>query len=556
MPLELVAFKGQMDNERGFKLSLDVHMLEKEKPFISQLKYAVSSILLHRRSAESERRGLILVLGDSGKIKWISVIKLLISLGLAYITNAELPDAQLGLSSEPVALDPWLLPEPPLSPQVSGKMLYVLLGNEACDISLDCCGCDMVLKRGSPDCHCVYSIKLEILLLNVSQNANWNRFLEEFTSDQGLVGSQIELIKFYWVTSSSLNISMNITSYAGISFSDSEALAINVSLSLHKLHIDPKSVGVGDYEVLNFTWFQPPAPSQAKPRTINVDLGGGSLPYPSSTRFLSYEEVKEATNNFEPASILGEGGFGRVCKGVLSDGTAVAIKGLTSSGQQRDKRVFGPIGINCPLDWDTRMKIALDAARGLHTCMRIHNHATEGRANYLSNRMMGTFGMWPECAMTGHLLVKCDVCSYGVVLLELLTGRKPYQSGLAFETTYLLWKLKLPKWSFARPILRDEEQLEELADPKLQGKYPREDFIRVCTIAAACVAPEANQRPITGEVMQSLKMLQRATEFHAPVSSSSSNNMQPNIGQSLTTFDSDGTSSNIFFRSLLWPKCL
>lgn len=63
----------------------------------------------------------------------------------------------------------------------------------------------------------------------------------------------------------------------------------------------------------------------------------GSLPHPTSTRFIAYEELREATNNFEPASVLGEGGFGRVFKGVLNDGTAVAIKRLTTGGQQGDK---------------------------------------------------------------------------------------------------------------------------------------------------------------------------------------------------------------------------
>jgi len=77
--------------------------------------------------------------------------------------------------------------------------------------------------------------------------------------------------------------------------------------------------------------------NSVKPRTIDPVPAAGSLPHPSSTRFLAYEELKEATNNFESASILGEGGFGRVYKGVLSDGTAVAIKRLTSGGQQGGK---------------------------------------------------------------------------------------------------------------------------------------------------------------------------------------------------------------------------
>jgi len=80
-------------------------------------------------------------------------------------------------------------------------------------------------------------------------------------------------------------------------------------------------------------------PKSVKPSTIDPAPApaAGSLPHPSSTRFLAYEELKVATNNFEPASILGEGGFGRVFKGVLSDGTAVAIKRLTNGGQQGDK---------------------------------------------------------------------------------------------------------------------------------------------------------------------------------------------------------------------------
>ncbi|KAJ6390377.1 hypothetical protein OIU77_024568 [Salix suchowensis] len=580
--------------------------------------------------------------------------------------------------------NPTGLTQSPLSPAVS-----------------DCCKPDTVLKRGSHGCHCVYPIKLDLLLLNVSQNPNWNLFLEELASQLGLLVSQIELINFYLLSLSKLNISMDFTPHTGISFSASDASALNSSLALHKVHFD--SSHVGDYELLNLTWFEPPAPFSSKhhrdlsslvctlkllyllytapvavasspmrapahqsststsagsskkgkqtnlilvlgigsgiviiaivsmiiiclcafregkpkaspketvkPTTIDPVPVAGSLPHPSSTRFLAYEELKEATNNFEPSSILGEGGFGRVFKGVLSDGTAVAIKRLTSGGQQGGKEflvevemlsrlhhrnlvklvgyyssrdssqnllcyelvpngsleawLHGPMGVNCPLDWDTRMKIALDAARGLaylhedsqpcviHRDFKASNillennfhakvadfglakQAPEGRANYLSTRVMGTFGyVAPEYAMTGHLLVKSDVYSYGVVLLELLTGRKPVDmSQPSGQENLVTW---------ARPILRDKDQLEDLADRRLGGKYPKEDFVRVCTIAAACVASEANQRPTMGEVVQSLKMVQRVMEYQ---DSKLTSNARANLRQSSNNFESDGASS-------------
>lgn len=77
----------------------------------------------------------------------------------------------------------------------------------------------------------------------------------------------------------------------------------------------------------------------ANQRTEDAASPIGSLRHPSisSTWLLTYEELKEATKDFEPASMVGEGGFGRVFKGVLSDGTPVAIKKLTSGGHQGDK---------------------------------------------------------------------------------------------------------------------------------------------------------------------------------------------------------------------------
>lgn len=118
----------------------------------------------------------------------------------------------------------------------------------------------MVMKRGSRDCQCVYPIKLDLLLMNVSSNPNWELFLGNFASQLDLQVSQIELINFYLVGISGLNISMDITPDSGICFSASQTSAINSSLSMHKVQLDPSLVG--DYELLNLTWFKPLAPSQ------------------------------------------------------------------------------------------------------------------------------------------------------------------------------------------------------------------------------------------------------------------------------------------------------
>ncbi|XP_028789779.1 receptor-like serine/threonine-protein kinase ALE2 [Neltuma alba] len=183
-----------------------------------------------------------------------------------------------------------------------------------------------------------------------------------------------------------------------------------------------------------------------------------------------------------------------------------------------------------PLDWNARMKIALGAARGLaylhedsNPCV-IHRDfkssnillehdftpkvadfglartALDGGNKHISTHVMGTFGyLAPEYAMTGHLLVKSDVYSYGVVLLELLTGRKPVDfSQPPGQENLVAW---------VRPLLTSKDGLQTIIDPVLESNVSFEAVVKVAAIASTCVQPEVSQRPFMGEVVQALKLV-------------------------------------------------
>ncbi|WJX28310.1 hypothetical protein P8452_17049 [Trifolium repens] len=318
------------------------------------------------------------------------------------------------------------------------------------------------------------------------------------------------------------------------------------------------------------------APGTAGPSVASASTSFRSsiAAYAGSAKTFSMNEIEKATDNFHPSRILGEGGFGLVYSGNLEDGSKVAFKVLKREDHHGDREFLSEvemlsrlhhrnlvklIGIctelsfrclvyelipngsveshlhgvdreKSPLDWSTRIKIALGAARGLaylhedsspHVIHRdfkssnillendftpkvsdfgLARTAADEDNRHISTRVMGTFGyVAPEYAMTGHLLVKSDVYSYGVVLLELLTGRKPVDfSQPPGQENLVAW---------ARPLLTSREGLEALIDPSLGTNIPFDSVAKVAAIASMCVQPEVSDRPFMGEVVQALKLV-------------------------------------------------
>ncbi|KAK8936415.1 Serine/threonine-protein kinase PBS1 [Platanthera zijinensis] len=187
------------------------------------------------------------------------------------------------------------------------------------------------------------------------------------------------------------------------------------------------------------------------------------------------------------------------------------------------------------LDWNTRMKVAAGAAKGLEY---LHDKATPpviyrdlkcsnillgdgyqpklsdfglaklapvGDNTHVSTRVMGTYGYCaPEYAMTGQLTIKSDIYSFGVVLLELITGRRAIDSSrTAGEQNLVAW---------ARPLFKDRRKFSQMADPVLQGQYPVRGLYQALAVAAMCVQEQPAMRPLIADVVTALTYL--ASQLH------------------------------------------
>ncbi|VAH45160.1 unnamed protein product [Triticum turgidum subsp. durum] len=231
-----------------------------------------------------------------------------------------------------------------------------------------------------------------------------------------------------------------------------------------------------------------------------------------------FSKIKEATNNFSIGNKLGQGGFGPVYKGRLRNGHKIAVKRLETSSLQdtiKGRR----------LNWSKRLRIIDGTAQGLlylhnysricivHRDLKASNILLDSVMNpkisdfgvariFCSNmaesnttRIVGTHGyIPPEYAFEGVCSIKTDVFSFGVLILEIISGKRTAQfyryNGKLYNLIAYAWQLWIDgKWSEMAycPAENENQEIE-----------------RCVHVALLCVQESAEDRPTMEHVVTML----------------------------------------------------
>ncbi|KAL3323170.1 hypothetical protein AABB24_040335 [Solanum stoloniferum] len=298
----------------------------------------------------------------------------------------------------------------------------------------------------------------------------------------------------------------------------------------------------------------------------------------TSVKSYTIASLQQYTNSFSQDNLLGSGMLGSVYRVELPNGKLLAVKKLDKRvcDQQKDDEFLDLVnnidrirhanvvelmgycaehgqrllvfeyccngtlqdalhcddGFKRQLSWNTRMKMALGAARALeylhevceppiiHRNFKSANllldeelavHVSDcglaplissGAVSQLSGQLLTTYGYGAPEFESGIYTSQSDVYSFGVVMLELITGRMSYDRTRSRGEQFLV------RWAI--PQLHDIDLLTRMVDPSLDGKYPIKSLSHFADIISRCVQHEREFRPPMSEVVQDLiQMIRR-----------------------------------------------
>ncbi|CAL9762538.1 probable serine/threonine-protein kinase PBL2 [Musa acuminata AAA Group] len=182
-----------------------------------------------------------------------------------------------------------------------------------------------------------------------------------------------------------------------------------------------------------------------------------------------------------------------------------------------------------PIPWSVRVKVAIDVARGLSflhgletqiifrdlkasnvlldsdfnarlSDFGLARNGPTGDKSHVSTRVVGTRGYAaPEYIATGHLSLKSDIYSLGVVLLELLSGKRALDEDNGSREKILV--------DWAKPFLNDKRKMLRVMDTRLEGQYSKKEAQTIAALALQCLHADPRIRPNMTHILPALEQL-------------------------------------------------
>ncbi|KAF3972717.1 hypothetical protein CMV_003802 [Castanea mollissima] len=217
----------------------------------------------------------------------------------------------------------------------------------------------------------------------------------------------------------------------------------------------------------------------------------------------SLRELQVATDTFSNKNILGRGGFGKVYKGRLADGSLVAVKRL-----KEERTQGGELQFQTEVEMIS-MAVHRNLLRLRGFCMTpterllVYPFMVNGSvASCLRERPVSQSALdWPvppEYLSTGKSSEKTDVFGYGVMLLELITGQR------AFDLARLANDDDVMLLDWVKGLLKDKK-LEALVDADMGGQYVEAEVEELIQVALLCTQGSPMERPKMSEVVRMLE---------------------------------------------------
>ncbi|EOY18123.1 Kinase superfamily protein isoform 2 [Theobroma cacao] len=279
--------------------------------------------------------------------------------------------------------------------------------------------------------------------------------------------------------------------------------------------------------------------SSSRISSVSVARTEGEILQSSNLKSFSFSELRTATRNFRPDSVLGEGGFGCVFKGWVDEnsltaakpgtGMVIAVKRLNQEGLQGHQEWLAEINYLGQLYHPNLVKLVGYCLEDDHRLLvyefmpkgSLENHLFRSELClyiFLSLASSILFISRILSKTSGHLTARSDVYSFGVVLLEMLTGKRAVDKNRPSREQNLV--------DWAKPYLTSKRKILQVMDARIEGQYTLDVALKAAYVALQCLSIEPKLRPNMNAVVKVLEQLQDTGDKGGPRNASVQNSHQ------------------------------